>query len=70
MINFPIQLSDTHANEFLALNKGKETDARFVWPNFMDLYAPRNQAVLRVLKGEITPRQAADEMEAAAAGLR
>jgi raffinose/stachyose/melibiose transport system substrate-binding protein len=70
MINFPIQLSDTHANEFLALNKGKETDARFVWPKFMDLYAPMNQAVIRVLKGEITPRQAADEMEAAAAGLR
>ena len=70
MINFPIQLSDAHANEFLSLNKGKETDARFVWPKFMDLYAPMNQAVIRAIKGEITPRQAADEMEAAAAGLR
>ena len=70
MINFPIQLSEAHANEFLSLNKGKETDARFVWPKFMDLYAPMNQAVIRAIKGEITPRQAADEMEAAAAGLR
>jgi raffinose/stachyose/melibiose transport system substrate-binding protein len=70
MINFPIQLADSHANEFLALNNGKETDARFVWPAFMDLYAPMNQAVIKVLKGEMTPRQAADAMETAAAPLR
>jgi len=70
MINFPIQLSDAHANEFLGLNNGKETDARFVWPKFMDLYAPMNQAVIQVLKGEITPRQAADAMETTAARLR
>jgi len=70
MINAPIQLDDPHANEFLALNSGRETDARFVWPKFMDLYAPMNQAVIQVLKGEITPRQAADAMEAKAATLR
>jgi raffinose/stachyose/melibiose transport system substrate-binding protein len=70
MINFPIQLSDVHANEFLALNQGKETDARFVWPKLMDLYSPMNHAVIQVLKGEITARQAADAMEAAAARLR
>jgi raffinose/stachyose/melibiose transport system substrate-binding protein len=70
MINFPIQLTDAHANEFLGLNRGKETDARFVWPKFMDLYAPMNQAVIRVIKGEITPRQAADQMETDAARLR
>jgi raffinose/stachyose/melibiose transport system substrate-binding protein len=70
MINFPIQLSDPHANEFLSLNSGKETDARFVWPQFMDLYAPMNQAVIQVIKGEITPRQAAGSMETAAATLR
>lgn len=70
MINFPIQLDDPHANEFLGLNAGKETDARFVWPKFMDLYAPMDQAVIRVIKGEITPRQAANEMENAAAALR
>ena len=70
MINFPIQLADPHANEFLSLNNGKETDTRFVWPKFMDLYAPMNQAVIQVLKGEITPRQAAEAMETAAAKLR
>jgi raffinose/stachyose/melibiose transport system substrate-binding protein len=70
MINFPINLADMHANEFLSLNSGKETDARFVWPKFMDLYAPMDQAVIQVIKGEKTPRQAADEMEAAAAKLR
>jgi len=70
MINFPINLADSHANEFLGLNSGKETDARFVWPKFMDLYAPMNQAVIQVIKGEITPRQAANNMETAAARLR
>ncbi|GHV74006.1 sugar ABC transporter substrate-binding protein [Spirochaetia bacterium] len=70
MINFPIQLADAHANEFLALNKGKDTDARFVWPKFLDLYAPMNQAVIQVIKGAQTPRQAADAMETAAAALR
>jgi len=70
MINFPINLADAHANEFLGLNSGKETDARFVWPKFMDLYAPMNQAVIQVLRGEKTPSQAANEMETAAAALR
>ena len=70
MVNFPIQIANAHANEFLALNAGKETDARFVWPKFMDLYAPMNQVVIQVIKGEKTARQAADEMEAAAARLR
>jgi raffinose/stachyose/melibiose transport system substrate-binding protein len=70
MINFPIQLTDPHANEFLALNNGKGTDARFVWPKFLELYAPMNQAVIQVIKGERTPRQAADAMETAAAAQR
>ncbi|MDR1576599.1 MAG: extracellular solute-binding protein [Treponema sp.] len=70
MINAAITLDDPHANEFLALNSGKDTDARFVWPKFLDLYAPMNQAVIKVLKGEQTPQQAAGDMEAAAAKLR
>ena len=64
MINFPIALEDVHANEFLALNAGKETDARFVWPALMDLYSPMNQAVIKVMKGQITARQAADSVQA------
>jgi raffinose/stachyose/melibiose transport system substrate-binding protein len=70
MINFPIQLTDPHANEFLALNNGKDTDARFVWPKFLELYAPMNQAVIQVIKKEISPRQAADAMERAVAAQR
>ncbi|MBQ9495582.1 MAG: extracellular solute-binding protein [Treponema sp.] len=64
MISFDITLEDAHANEFLALNAGKETDARFVWPALMDLYAPMNQAVIRVMTGSMTPQQAADSVAA------
>jgi raffinose/stachyose/melibiose transport system substrate-binding protein len=70
MISFPIELDDPHANQFLSLNTGKETDARFVWPKFLDLYAPMNQAVIQVIRGRMTPRQAAEAMETAAAPLR
>ena len=70
MINFQIQLKDPHANEFLSLNNGKETDVRFVWPKFLALYAPMNQAVIQVLKGERTPAQAAEAMETEAAAHR
>lgn len=62
MINFPIELEDPHANEFLSLNTGKETDARFVWPKLMNLYSPMNQAVIKVMKGDITAKQAADSV--------
>ena len=64
MIKFNIKLDDVHANEFLALNAGKETDARFVWPALMDLYSPMDQAVIKVMKGEFTAKQAADSVYA------
>jgi len=64
MIKFNIKLDDPHANEFLALNSGKETDARFVWPALMDLYSPMNQAVIGAMKGTMTPQQAADSVQA------
>jgi raffinose/stachyose/melibiose transport system substrate-binding protein len=70
MINQPIQLENPHANEFLNLNSGKETDARFLWPKFMDLHTLMNKTVIQVVNGGITPRQAADAMETAAANLR
>jgi raffinose/stachyose/melibiose transport system substrate-binding protein len=70
MINASIRLTDPHANEFLALNNGKETDARFVWPKFMDLYAPMNQALIQVIKGAQPPAQAAAAMETEAAKYR
>jgi len=64
MIKFSIALDDPHANEFLALNEGKQTDARFVWPAMMGLYKPMNDAVIEVLRGSITPQQAAEKVEA------
>ncbi len=62
--NFTVTLENPQANEFLALNAGKATDARFVWPALMDLYAPMNQAVINVLKGTATPQEAADSVAA------
>ena len=65
MINAPIEIELPQANEFLALNEGKETDARFVWPLLLELYTPMDQAVIRVMKGVITPTQAANELQKA-----
>jgi len=62
MIDAPIALENAQANEFLALNTGKETDARFVWPALMEMYSPFNQAVISVIKGESTPQVAADDL--------
>ncbi|MDL2217759.1 extracellular solute-binding protein [Christensenellaceae bacterium OttesenSCG-928-M15] len=64
VIDFPITLEDAHVNEFLQLNEGKTTDVRFVWPELMDLYAPMNQAIISLLKGDLTPQAAADAVEA------
>jgi raffinose/stachyose/melibiose transport system substrate-binding protein len=63
MINVPIEIALPQANEFLALNNGKETDARFVWPVLLDLYAPMDQAVISIMKGEITPIQGANKIQ-------
>lgn len=64
MLNLPVTFEDAHAAEFLALNEGKETDARFVWPQLMELYSPMNQAVMQVLKGAMTPLEAGEAMVA------
>mgnify|MGYP002624290427 CR=1 FL=1 len=58
MYNLP--LADINANRFLRLNKGRDIDARFIWPKLVRLYEPMKQAVVDVVKGKMTPRQAAD----------
>ncbi len=63
MINAPIEIELKQANEFLALNEGKQTDARFVWPVLLELYTPMDQAVIKVMKKEITPTQAANQIQ-------
>lgn len=64
MINAPIQGTDPHANAFLALNEGKETDARFIWPAMTELYDPMIREIIDLLKGEKTPQEAADAIQA------
>lgn len=63
MINANIEISLPQANEFLSLNNGKETDARFVWPVLLDLYAPMDQAVISIMKGEMTPYEGASKVQ-------
>jgi raffinose/stachyose/melibiose transport system substrate-binding protein len=69
MIDASIALEDPHGIEAFALNEGKVTDVRFLWPKFMDLYTPMNQEVIALLKGEQTPEGAAKAVETAAAPL-
>ncbi|MCL2867267.1 MAG: extracellular solute-binding protein [Clostridia bacterium] len=60
MINAAITIDEPHANAILALNEGKQTDARFVWPVYLDLYTPMLEQLNALLKGETTPQAAAD----------
>ncbi len=60
-------LTNEHANEFLALNQGRELDVRFPWPKLMNGdpsgYNLIQQGSIQVITGEITPREAANRME-------
>ena len=57
-----------HANDFLALNNGREVDCRFAWPAITDGqpsgYNLMQDAALAVAKGAMTPQQAADSLQA------
>jgi raffinose/stachyose/melibiose transport system substrate-binding protein len=57
-----------HANDFYALGNGKELDCRFDWPVIMDGqpsgYNLTQDAALAVAKGEMTPQEAADSVQA------
>ena len=60
-------LRNEHANAFLALNKGRGTDARWAWPKLRDGlpdgYSLMRDSVLAVLGGEMTPQEAADAVQ-------
>lgn len=62
-----IKLEDKHANDFYALHEGKDVDARFVWPELQsgepDGYLLTQTAALAVVKGSMTPREAADYLQ-------
>jgi raffinose/stachyose/melibiose transport system substrate-binding protein len=63
-----ITLDDPHANTFLALNQERGTDIRFAWEKLgdgsPDGYTLIQDGALAVLRGEQTPQQAADALQA------
>lgn len=69
------QLSDPVAQTFMSFNKeAKGVDIRFVWEKLLaapsgqvDAYTAMNNAVIAILKGEMTPQQAADSLQTALA---
>jgi raffinose/stachyose/melibiose transport system substrate-binding protein len=66
MANHSVTISDRHANAFLKLNEGRGTDVRWAWPKLMagepSGYKLMNDGVIDVIKGVITPKQAADRL--------
>ncbi|MDR0555335.1 MAG: extracellular solute-binding protein [Treponema sp.] len=65
MIDLFIQPMDVHATEFFTLAKDRETDVRFIWPSMIHLHATMTDMVTGVVRGDKTPRQAADSLEKA-----
>lgn len=69
-------LTDPVAQTFMGFNtEAKGTDIRFVWEKLLaapsgqkDAYTAMNEGVIAVLKGELTPQQAADALQEALAG--
>lgn len=63
----PLTLTNEHANAFLALNNGRELDVRWAWPVLLngkpDGYTLMQNAALAVVKGKMTPQQAADSLQ-------
>jgi raffinose/stachyose/melibiose transport system substrate-binding protein len=64
----PTTLENEHANAFLALNQGRDTDIRFVWEKLREgspsAYTLIQNGTLQVLQGELAPQEAADALQA------
>lgn len=62
-----IQIESKPANDFYALSEGKDVDARFVWPVLQagepDGYLLTQTAALAVVKGSMTPEEAAEYLQ-------
>ena len=57
-------LADQHGNDFLALNKNHETDIRWPLPTGLpDGRTSMQDAALGVMRGDLTPQQAADKLQ-------
>lgn len=68
MFRDPPALVNEHANAFLALNQGRGTDVRFAWEELRDGspdgYVLMQDGALAVVRGEQTPQEAADRLQA------
>lgn len=65
--NHPIELSNPHANAFLALNEGAGLDVRWAWEKLLDGqpdgYTLMQNGALAVIAGTMTPQEAADALQ-------
>lgn len=63
-----VVIEDIHANEFLALNKGRGTDVRWAWPELLggepSGYTLMQSGSINVINGSSTPQEAADAFRA------
>jgi raffinose/stachyose/melibiose transport system substrate-binding protein len=63
-----LELDNGHANDFLALNQDRGTDIRFAWEMLRDGtpsgYDLMQEGALAILRGEQTPQEAADHLQA------
>ncbi len=61
-----VTISDPHANAFLAMNSGRETDVRLPWPKLFggtpSGYELMQYGSIKVITGESTPKEAADAL--------
>lgn len=70
MIVPPVELSSELGNKILALNEGKVTDVRFIWPKLIKAYDTMQDELIKVWLGQSTPEEAAKVFaEAQAAAL-
>jgi len=64
----PPPLENKHANAFLELNRGRDTDIRFVWEELRggspSGYTLIQDGTLGILQGKQTPEAAADDLQA------
>ena len=62
-----VTIENAHANSFLALKNDRETDVRWVWPKLLagspSGYDLVMNGSINVISGNITPRQAADDLK-------
>ena len=64
IIDADLTLQDETIAEMAALSEGKNTDVRFIWAKMMDLYTPMVEGLNAICRGESTPQEVADSINA------